>query len=171
MNNIININNYPNCCQMMSTDFHVKDVNNGSCEIGNQNNYDVSINHSIEDIAFLKIDKCVFNDGDDKKCDFALAIEKRICFVEIKSIEVFEKHQKRNKARKEAKMQLINTINTFKTIHKEINLLKTEAIISLVPKFEENYTKIISIKDQTVIDEFIEKCGCPNVYEGNVINF
>lgn len=171
MNNVVNINYYPYCCQMMSTDFYVKDVNNGSCELGHQNNYDVHVKHSNEDIAFLKIDKCVFNDSDDKKCDFAVANKNKICFVEIKSLEVFEKHQKRNKARNKAKEQLINTINVFKAKHKEINLLNVDAVISLIPKFEDNYTKIISLKDQNVIDEFIEKCGCPNVFEGNVINF
>lgn len=173
MDNIINKINYNDCCEVTSdVNIYIKDINNSSCIISNEDDYHVHvINKKNKDISFLKIDKCVYNDGDDKKCDFAVADDDIAYFVEVKELENFDSHSKRNSKRKEAKRQLINTIKLFIDKYPEIDTLKISAVIALLPKLEEGYISVINIKTQTVIDEFIEKCGCPNIYEGNQIEF
>jgi hypothetical protein len=177
MNSIINKVNYPNCCAYIEDEiFFIKDEPNGESAISNKDDYHLKVlNRKKQKISFFKIDKCVFNDGDDNKCDCSLANEELIYFVEIKELEFFDdsqkSHNKKSKKRIEAREQLSDTINNLKLVHTELDLKKVYAIIALQPKLEDNYIKIITSKVQNVIDSFIESCGCPNIYEGNVIEF
>ncbi len=177
MNDLINNINYPICCEIVEdVEFYIKDELNGQSIISNIDNYHLKvINKKKKKISFLKIDKCVFNDGDDDKCDCSIASKELIYFVEIKELELFndskKSHIKRNKKRNEAREQLSNTINKLKLIHTELDVKNVNAIIALQPKFEDNYIKIITSKVQNVIDSFVESCGCPNIYEGNLIEF
>jgi len=173
MNSIINQNSYPNCCKVIVDEFiYIKDIKNKQCIISTENDYHLNIlNPKNQNISFLKIDKCVFDDSDAEKCDCLVANEDFIYFAEIKELENFDSHTRKSKKRKKAGDQLINTINNFKILHPEILLKNVFAVIVLLPKLEDNYLKIISLKDQTVIDKFLEKCGCPNVFEGNQIEF
>lgn len=173
MNNIINKINFKDCCEIINNEeIYIKDIKNNTCVISNKGDFHFNItNKNKKDISFLKIDKCVFNDGDGEKCDCAIADDELIFFIEIKELENFESHHKRSKKRKKAKDQLIETINIFKEKYLEIDLKKVFGVIALQPKIDDNYIKIITSKEQTVIDDFIEKCGCPNVFEGNYIEF
>lgn len=173
MNSIINQDSYPNCCEVISDDLiYIKDIKNKHCIISSENDYHLSIlNPTNQNISFLKIDKCVYDDSDDEKCDCLVPNEDLIYFAEIKELENFDSHSKKSKKRRKAADQLINTINNFKIIHPEIVLKNVFAVIVLLPKLEDNYLKIISLKDQNVIDKFLEKCGSPNVFEGNQIEF
>lgn len=177
MNIVINKINYPNCCEyVFEKEFFIKDTLSGQSVISNKDDYHLKIvNKKVQNISFLKIDKCVFNDGDGNKCDCSVANQELIYFVEIKELELFDdpqkSHSKKSKKRIEAREQLSNTINSLKLVHKDLDLKKVYAIIALQPKLEDNYIKIITSKVQNVIDSFIESCGCPNIYEGNVIEF
>jgi len=173
MNSIINPKSHSKCCEIITDDFiYIKDVKNSHCIISIENDYHLKIlNPNNQNISFLKIDKCVFDDSDDEKCDCLVANKDLIYFAEIKELENFDSHVKKSKKRKKAGDQLINTINDFKVLHPEIILKNVIAVIVLLPKLEDNYLKIISLKDQNVIDKFLERCGCPNVFEGNQIEF
>ena len=120
-------------------------------------------------IHFLKIDKCVFDDGHGKRCDCAVFNENESYFVEIKELEDF-RSSKRNKKRSEAKKQLIASINDFKAMG-TLDLTQVTAVIALVPSLTERIPTLIKTKDQGVIDDFLTKCGCPNIFEGNHIEF
>jgi hypothetical protein len=70
--------------------------------------------------TFLKIDNCLFSDGDDSKCDFGLSSDVELILVELKIIEPKDgwqtredTHQQRNKKRKDSYDQLENTLKTF----------------------------------------------------------
>jgi hypothetical protein len=177
MNSIINRNNFPDCCEYIEdVMFFIKDEPNGVSNISNKDDYHLKIiNNNKQKVSFLKIDKCVFNDSNAKKCDCSLANHEKIYFVEIKELELYDdskkSQNKKNKKRIEAREQLSNTINNLKLVHAELDLKNVYAIIALQPKLEDNYIKIITSKVQNVIDSFIESCGCPNIYEGNVIEF
>ncbi len=177
MNNIINKLNYPYCCEIINeVEFYIKDELNGQSNISNQNDYHIKVlNKKQQQISFLKIDKCVFNDGDSEKCDCAIANIDIIYFLEIKELELFDNsqksHTKKSKKRNEARDQLSNSIKSLKLVHPNMDLKKVIAVIALQPKIEDNYIKIITSKVQNVIDSFTESCGCPNIYEGNLIEF
>lgn len=173
MNSIINQNSYPNCCEIVNEAIiYIKDIEKNQCVISSENDYHLKIlNLKNQNISFLKIDNCVFNNSDDEKCDCLVANQDFIYFAEIKELENFDSHSRKSKKRKKAGDQLINTINNFKILHPDILLKNVFAVIVLLPKLEENYLKIISLKDQNVIDKFLERCGCPNVFEGNQIEF
>lgn len=177
MNNIINKINYNDCCSYIYEEaFYIKDSLGGQSVISNSDDYHVKVvNKNKQIISFLKIDKCVYNDGDSDKCDCVVANNEFIYFIEIKELELFDdsqkSHSKRSKKRVEAREQLSNTIKKLKFQHDKMDLKKVYAIIALSPKLEDNYIKIISLKVQNVIDRFIESCGCPNIYEGNLIEF
>ena len=140
--------------------FHVKDVFGATCEICTKSEAHVTINNEYaKEVTFLKIDKCVFGDGerDLKKCDCGIFTNNHAYFVEIKEIQS-EKHDARKKKRKEATKQLIQTINSFKLLGLT-DLKNTTAVIALIPTFDLNYRKIISAREQGVINEFMSKCG------------
>lgn len=167
------------CCELITLpEFLIRDIKNSHCIISDESNFHLKVkNPDLKSINFLKIDKCFFNDSDKlRKCDCSLNTESEIYFIEIKELEnAFEltnkqDHIKRKNIRKEAKKQLIVTINRFKKLGLT-DLKNTKAIISLVPRLNPNYTKLISIKEQSVIDDFMTKTGCPNIYEGNLIEF
>jgi hypothetical protein len=149
---------------------YVKDFFGGTSEISDESEAHVIVNNSnSKEVTFLKIDKCVFGDGDRvKKSDFGLFTVNHSYFVEIKEIQS-DSHDSRKKKRKEATLQLIETINSFKQQFGLTDLKKTTAVIALIPTFESDYRKIISSREQGVINEFMTKCGCPNIKEGNYI--
>ena len=60
-------------------------------------------------LNFLKIDSCIFDESDSKRCDCALYDEKKFFFVEFKT---YNKNQNRTHKRRAIK-QLENTIDTF----------------------------------------------------------
>ena len=68
MNSIINQKSYPNCCEVITKDYiFIKDVKNKQCDISTENDYHLKIlNPKNQNISFLKIDKCVFDDSDDE---------------------------------------------------------------------------------------------------------
>lgn len=178
LNNLDN-NSFKVCSELIDLkEFYVKDIKNSHCIISSEKDYHIKVsNPNAKQINFLKIDKCFFKDSDKlKKCDCSLNSNSEIYFIEIKEIEnTFDltskqDHVKRKNIRKEAKKQLIETINKFK---KEglTDLKNTNAIISLIPMLNPNYSKLITIKEQSVIDDFMTKTGCPNIYEGNLIEF
>ncbi len=76
-----------------------------------EQNFKVS-NINSKPIRFLSIDNCLFFNGDDKKCDFALYDEISFCFVEIKGIRKDE-HRKRKNAKRNAEIQLLAMIELF----------------------------------------------------------
>jgi len=96
MNNLINKNNYTNCCDYIDdAEFYIKDQKNGRSMISNKDDYHLKvINKKNQTISFLKIDKCVFNDNDEEKCDCALANNHLIYFIEIKKLELFDNSKK-----------------------------------------------------------------------------
>jgi hypothetical protein len=177
MNDLINPIAFSNCCTVHTDSLmYIKDVKNSCCILSDKSDFHIVVeNKSEKEVSFLRVDKCVFNDGDDSKCDLTLADDNKIFFIEIKEIETDNlnnvKHTKRNKKRKEAKDQLASTINEFKKTKGLKKLTNVNAIIALVPKLDFNYSNIISTKKQSVIDDFLEQCGCPNIYEGNLIEF
>lgn len=173
MNKYINTDNFTECCEIIKDEnIFIKDIEGGQSRLVTSEDFDIHIkNSNNKNISFLKIDKCIYNDTDEEKCDCAVADEELIFFIEIKELENFDSHGKRNKKRKKAKSQLIATINNFKEMFPEIDLLNVHPIIALTPKLDTGYVSLITIKDQNTIDEFIEKCGCPNIFEGNYIEF
>ena len=69
------------------------------------------LNPQKKEINFLAIDKCVFDDSDSKRCDFALFNKKNLVFVEIKANV---KPRNRSQHRKKGLKQLAATIEIFK---------------------------------------------------------
>ncbi len=69
------------------------------------------LNPQEEDINFLAIDKCIFDDSDSKKCDCAVFNDNSFAFIEIKSTA---KPRNMRKHRKKGLEQLGATIETFK---------------------------------------------------------
>lgn len=158
------------CSEKVSDQWiYVKDVFGGTSEISAEAEAHVIVNNSdSKEVTFLKIDKCVYGDGDRvKKSDFGLFTVDHSYFVEIKEIQS-DNHSSRKKKRKEATLQLIETINSFKQLGLA-DLKRTTAVIALIPTFESDFRKIISSREQGVINEFMTKCGCPNIKEGNYI--
>lgn len=171
MNPVINIENYPKCCQMVAdSPFWVKDKKHEMAVVCDNSEYDVEVRHAENEVAFLPIDGCVEKPGTSKKrCDLAVAGTNNMYFVEIKELERFGDSDKKTKKRKEAKEQLAASINDFKSRHQNIDLLKTHAYIALLPKFKEEPREILQTKQGANIDKFFEMCGCPNIYEGELI--
>jgi hypothetical protein len=172
MNAVINIENYPDCCQMVSdSPFWVKDKKHETAVICDNADYDVEVRHAENEVAFLPIDGCVYpSGGSEKRCDFAVAGKNQTFFVEVKELERYDDHDRRKKTRNAAKKQLINTIVNFKSKYQELNLRNTTAVIALLPKLEPRISLgVKSISDQNKINEFFELSGCPNIYEGNLI--
>lgn len=83
------------------------------------------INEQEKDIQFLKVDQCLLDDSDGKKCDFIIFDETTFCFCEIKT---FGNTSQRSNARKDAYKQLMATFKEFNEI--EIPQ-KIEAIVAL----------------------------------------
>lgn len=173
---IFDFSQYSSCVEKVSDNiFYIKDLRNEPCTFSSSSDYHLIINNPRnENISFIKIDKCIFKDSDGKKCDCAVCSSEKLIFIEIKELENVvdlnqkKDHSKRKTIRKEAKKQLANTINEFKK--NGLNDLKnTFAVITLIPKLQDNYSKLIGIKDQNTIEEFMLKTGCPNLFEGNVI--
>lgn len=161
-----------NCLETMTVSpSFIKDKESGCCEQSTSNDWDVKVEFDLnESVQFLKIDKCVYGDGHGKRCDCVVYNEDKSYFVEIKELEDFGSHDKRKGKRKDAKKQLIATINDFKTMG-TMDLTKVTAVITLIPSLTERVPILIQTKDQEVIDDFLTKCGCPNIYEGNHIVF
>lgn len=161
-----------------NSEIFIKDTKSSTSVLSTNQDYHFKIENTRKQaIKFIKIDKCVFNDGDKSKCDFAFANDEKIHFVEVKEIEGVdslsskEGHNKRKNKRKEAKYQLAETINEFKNKYQLKNLDKVYAIITLVPELDVEFLNLLSIKDQEVIENFVVSCGCPNIFEGNHIIF
>ncbi len=171
MNAIINIENYPECCQLVTdSPFWVKDKKHEMAAICDNSDYDVEVRHTENEVAFLPIDGCVYpSGGSEKRCDFAVAGSKHLYFVEVKELERFDVHKKKSAKRVEARAQLAETIKDFKVNHQELDLKKTIAYIALLPKLKDEPRAIIQTKQGANIDKFLEMCGCPNIYEGNLI--
>lgn len=175
---IFDFTQHNSCIETVSdTIFYIKDQKkNEPCSLSSKADYHLIVNNiENRNISFVKIDKCFYKDSDGKKCDCAVSTSEKIYFIEIKELEnvadLHEKkdHSKRKTIRKEAKKQLVNTIVEFKK-KGLYDLKNTFAVITLIPKLDENYSKLIGIKDQSTIDEFMLKTGCPNLFEGNLID-
>jgi hypothetical protein len=172
MNAVINIENYPECCQLVAdSPFWVKDKKHEMAVVCDNSDYDVEVRHTENEVAFLPIDGCVYlSGGSEKRCDFAVAGSNNTYFIEIKELERFDLHKKKNAKKVEARKQLAATINDFKAKHQQnLNLKNTIAFIALLPKYREEPRDILKTKEITNIDKFFEMCGCPNIYEGEVI--
>jgi hypothetical protein len=161
---------FKNCIQNESKkEFFVRDMENGVSEIIYNKNSDWHVqvlNVSNQSLEFLKIDHCVNQKESIKRCDFGLITKDEIYFVEIKN---FKKNGLKNKKKKEARNQLIASINYFREKGLK-DLLNTYAVVTLVPRTsyrrDEN---VVKIGNQAAISNFQLKCGCPNLYEGNLI--
>lgn len=175
---MLNLNhNTLECGTSVSSEFfYIKDIKGSTCELTNESDFHIKIDNKRKiNLTFLKIDKCFFKDSDRfKKCDCAVFSNEKSYFIEIKEVEnikVLDSKSrnfslKRKNLRKEATKQLIETINQFKKLGLN-DLRNTNAIISIVPLTLNNYTSPISIRDQTVIADFMSKTGCPNLFLGN----
>lgn len=87
---------------------------NSKCELISEfsDNCDFEIlNPQEEEIHFLAIDKCIFDDGDSQKCDCAVFNDTTFAFVEIKSTA---KPRNMRLHRKKGLKQLETTIEIFK---------------------------------------------------------
>lgn len=176
MNHIFNNLNFGTCISNHSeSEIYVKDIDNGSCEISHKNDFDVLINNpSQKKLSFLKIDKCVYTDGDGqgRKCDLSINDNLNVYFIEIKSIkqENFSKRLKTDDKKDDALDQLIQTINKFKIKFPSLNLRNVHAVIALKPKIN-IYSQPIQTAEQVRINELLINCGTPNLYTGNKITF
>lgn len=162
----------PDCLTLVNeTPFYIKDQESGSCELSTADNWDLKVENKTKNpVHFFKIDKCVFNDGHGKRCDCAVFNENESYFVEIKELENFDSTRKRKERRSAAKKQLIASINDFKGFGLR-NLSKVTAVIALSPALETKIPTLITTRDQATIDEFLTQCGCPNLVQGNYIEF
>ncbi|MBL7785115.1 MAG: hypothetical protein JNM36_04370 [Chitinophagales bacterium] len=96
--------------------------------------------------TFLKIDNCLFSDGDDSKCDFGLSSDVELILVELKIIEPKDgwqtrkdTHKQRKNKRKESYEQLANTLNIFATNNILEQLLSQGInIIAIASVFDHN---------------------------------
>lgn len=176
MIDIFNKINFGECISFHSDDeLHIKDIDNGSCEISNKDDFDIIIkNPTKKNLSFLKIDKCVYTDGDRKgrKCDLSISDDLDVYFIEIKSIkeENFDKTLKTDDKKDDALDQLIQTINKFKIRFPSIKLRNVHAVIALKPKVN-IYSQPIQTAEQVRINELFTNSGTPNLYTGNKITF
>lgn len=86
----------------------------GKCQVHVEENNQVDfkvINEDEKAIHFLAIDKCLLDDSDEEKCDFALFDDDVFCFIEIKE----SKPRTRKLRRKKALSQLETTITLFQS--------------------------------------------------------
>ena len=94
--------------------FHIYDsnVDPRHCHISQQETGGIHFtvnNPENDEIHFLAIDKCVFDDLGSSRCDFAVLTNSVFCFIKIKDVKM----RGRQKARINAQKQLSNTINEF----------------------------------------------------------
>ena len=176
MNSIFNEINFGACIsEHLDAKIYIKDIENSSCEISDENNYDVIIqNGNRKKISFLKIDKCVYSDIDGlgRKCDLSIKDDINVYFIEIKSIkeENFDKKIKSQDKKDDALDQLIQTINKFKIKFPSIKIANVKAVIALKPNIN-IYSQPIQSSEQVRINELLTKCGTPFLYTGNEIVF
>ncbi|RQO35163.1 hypothetical protein DBR39_19570 [Chryseobacterium sp. KBW03] len=174
MDSIFNKSNFGSCItEHNDIEIYIKDINNSSCEISSKIDFDVVIeNKKGEKISFLKIDKCVYQDGDGqgRKCDLSINNSEKVYFIEIKSIkkENLQKALKTNDRKDDALDQLIQTINKFKNRFPTISLRNVNAVIALKPNIN-IYSQPIQTAEQVRINQLLTSCGTPNLYLGNKI--
>ncbi|SDF80305.1 hypothetical protein [Epilithonimonas hungarica] len=174
MKNIFNNNNFPNCIETETEKIiYIKDpdTSGSPCIISNANDFDFQINNPKQkEIVFLKIDSCLFNSQDGRKCDFSINDEKVVCFVEVKKLKDFTNSWKSDSKKDDALDQIIQTIKKIKTNYNLTDMRNVFAIICLKPNVP-THTQIIQTADQVRINNLLSECGCPNLYIGNEITF
>lgn len=159
-----------NCHKIINDDyFELLDCKDKECELvcENKSEYNFKVyNDKKIDINFVPIDKCIFTDGDGKKCDCLLYTDNELSFIEIKNPSNTDHGSKQRKNLKRiAVEQLENTIKEFKNI---INLdsysfKNIEAILSLSWKPSR---PLISCNKTNKRVEFYETYGV-DLIEGN----
>jgi len=171
---MINLTSYGHCVEHLS-DFtaYIKDGEDGVCYVSDPSDWDVAVKSVNETgCEFIKVDKCIYGDGDESHCDCAFKTETELYFVEIKQSIAFddgEAHAKRSKIRKDARNQLAETINLFKKDFSLNDLRNVHAVIATKPAVSDQTIVPISTRNQAAIAVFEAKCGCVNIYEGNLI--
>ncbi|WP_294963592.1 hypothetical protein [Sulfurimonas sp.] len=163
------INNFDKCVESVDKKhFFIQDADdqkpafiveeNGEFEVVNKTNHPVD---------FLKIDSCVSNSSDNKRCDCAIYNDDIFCFIELKN----SKRTNWKSWIKSAEEQLEATIEDFK--NEEITKNKTlEAYMCCTCKIDGNFTKISRASNnyevQTYfIDELNTKLYCDTKKEFN----
>lgn len=174
MKNIFNINNFATCLETKTNkSIFVKDpdLNDAPCIISSANDFDFRINNPKQkQIDFLKIDACLYDSQDGRKCDFSINDEKIVCFVEVKKLKDFSSSWKSDSKKDDALDQIIKTINRFKLNYNLSDMTSVFAIICLKPDIP-THTQIIQVGDQNRIYTLLTECGCPNLFIGNEITF
>jgi len=170
---MIDVKKIQGCVEFINLrEFYVKDNEEGVSEIiyNNEHDWHVQIeNENLETIKFLKIDHCIITKyNSNPRCDFGLLGLEKLYFVEIKK---YKKNSLKKKKRKEARDQLSASIVYFKEQGLK-DLTKVHAVISLVPKISyQRQEFIVRTSSQIALANFQKECGCPNLYEGNLIKF
>lgn len=169
---MIDFNSQPilySCSESINeSSFYIKDVVGAACEICSAIEGQLHVfNKRKKEIDFLKIDGCVYNSQDGKRCDCSLSTNEEIFFIEFKEKHDFSNKKSKRKSFVTAKMQIITTINNFKAFN--INVLKTYGVIVLTPKLPHSHKQIVTACHQTDIADIFFKTGCPNLLIGNII--
>lgn len=122
-------------------------------------------NPQCEQVCFLAIDKCLFQDEKEgKRCDFSVFAETTFCLVEIKNV----KPKNRSKRSKEAIEQLRSTVEFFFTTFEWYkSYSKKVAIICFSYK---RSIPIVSTEKQNDKFLFLSKYQT-ELMEGNQISF
>lgn len=171
---MIDLTSYQHCVEHLSKfTAYIKDGEDGVCYVSDITDWDLSIDSKNENgCEFIKVDKCIYGDGDESHCDCAFQTENEVYFVEIKQSVAFDDGQatsKRSSVRKGARNQLANTINLFKKDFSLENLTNVHAVIATKPAISVQTINPISTRNQAAIAVFAQKCGCVNIHEGNYI--
>lgn len=174
MKNIFNDINFSTCLSTILDDvFYICDDGGVGipCRISNSSNYDFKVNNpKNKAIDFVKVDSCVYNTHDGRKCDFLLSDESIACFIEIKSLTDFSSVWKSDLKKDDALDQIISTIQKIKLRFPSINLINVFGIICLKPNVP-IFTQNIQVAEQVRINKLLVETGCPNLYIGNEMTF
>jgi len=163
------INNFNNCLESVNKKhFFIQDGENQKPAFLVEFNGEFEvINNTDSSINFLKIDSCVYDSSDSKRCDCAIYSDNTFCFLELKN----SKRTQWKNHRASAEKQLKSTISDFND--ENITKNKTlEAYMCCTCKIDGNFTKISRASNnyevQTYfIDELNTKLYCDTKKEFN----
>jgi len=163
------INNFGECLESVEEKhFFIQDGSNQKPAfiVKEKGEFEV-INNTRDSINFLKIDSCVYNSDDTKRCDCALYSLDTFCFIELKNSKRTNWKSHRITAENQLKATIIDFIDEGITKNKIL-----EAYMCCTCKIDGNYTKISRASNnyevQTYfIDELNTKLYCDTKKEFN----
>lgn len=167
---MIDYSKFSDCIEStFEREIFVIDTEEGISKMVDCEPWDVKIlNQDKKQLHFIKIDQCIFSEMDGKRADFGISSDDKIFFIEIKT---FERKATKGAKRKDSKIKLASTINYFKDYGLS-KMSNTFAVITIVPKIFEKRKQFIIQANQAIENEkFRQLCGCPNLFEGNFIEF